>query len=252
MPAVFLSIIFMRTFFQTWNFLTLTLLFALPGMLIWAGRPDLRRVIVCVMPFSLPFACTEFLFYPSYWEPAFLFDLGRRMGFGIEDIIFVTGLATFTTTAYACACNRAYAPLGSIVFRSSCIRALWLFGITGALLLVLLVAGIPVIYSACLAMAAAALAMFWQRFDLITPALLGGCISVVTYFMLCLAAAALMPGLFENIWHTEKFLNIFIAGVPLEELLYGFASGFVATAFYPYVFHRRFIHRTASEAACAK
>ena len=61
-----------------------------------------------------------------------------------------------------------------------------------------------------------------------------------------------MPGLFKNIWHTEKFLNIFIAGVPLEELLYGFSSGFVATAFYPYVFGRRFIHRTANEAVCKK
>jgi hypothetical protein len=101
-------------------------------------------------------------------------------------------------------------------------------------------------------MAAAALAMFRQRPDLIAPALLGGCISAATYFLLCLAAAALMPGLFKNIWHTEKFLNIFIAGVPLEELLYGYSSGFVATAFYPYVFSRRFIHRTASEASCTK
>ena len=95
----------------------------------------------------------------------------------------------------------------------------------GALLLMLLGAGIPVIYSSCLAMAAAALAMLWQRPDLIAPALLGGCISAATYFMLCLAAGALMPGIFRNIWHTEKFLHIFIAGVPLEELLYGFLFG---------------------------
>jgi hypothetical protein len=242
----------MLNFFQTWNFLTLALLFALPGMLIWAWRPDLRRVIVRVIPFSLPFACTEFLFYPSYWEPAFLFDLGRRMGFGIEDIIFVAGLAAFTTTAYACGFNRAYAQLDSISFRSCCIRALWLFGLTGALLLMLLGAGIPVIYSSCLAMAAAALAMLWQRPDLIVPALLGGCISAATYFMLCLGAGAFLPGIFRNIWHTEKFLHIFIVGVPLEELLYGFSAGLVATAFYPYIFGRRFIYRTAHEAVCTK
>lgn len=251
MPAVF-YLLSMLNFFQTWNFLTLALLFALPGILIGAARPDLRRVIACVMPFSLPFACTEFLFYPSYWEPAFLFDLGRHIGFGIEDIIFVTGLAAFTTTAYACACKRAYAPLGSIAFRSCCIRALWLFGLTGALLLVLLEAGIPVIYSSCLVMAAAALAVFLQRPDLIVPSLLGGGISAATYFMLCLVATGLMPGIFKNIWHTEKFLNIFITGVPLEELLYGFSSGFVATAFYPYVYGRRFIRCTTSEVSCTK
>ena len=94
-------------------------------MLIWAARPDLRRVIACVMPFSLPFACTEFLFYPSYWEPAFLFDLGRRMGFGIEDIIFVTGLAAFTTTAYACGFNRAYGPHGAATRRAHAACGHW-------------------------------------------------------------------------------------------------------------------------------
>jgi hypothetical protein len=242
----------MLQFFQTWNFLTLALLFALPGILIGAARPDLRRVIACVLPFSLPFACTEFLFYPSYWEPAFLFDLGRRIGFGIEDIIFVTGLAAFTTTAYACGFNRSYGPHGSNSPRACCLRALGLFGLTGALLLLLLAFGMPILYGSCLAMAAAALAMLLQRPDLTAPALLGGGISAAVYFILCLAAGALMPGLFKNIWHTEKFLNIFIAGVPLEELLYGYSSGFVATAFYPYVFSRRFIHRTASEAACTK
>jgi hypothetical protein len=240
----------MQNFFLTWNFLTLALLFALPGMLIGAARPDLRRVIARVIPFSLPFACSEFLFYPSYWEPAFLFDLGRRIGFGIEDILFVTGLAAFTTTGYACACNRAYGPQGSITFRSCCIRTLWLFGLTGALLLGSLAAGLPVIYGACLVMAAATLAMLWQRPDLISPALLGGCISAATYFMLCLAAGRLMPGVFKNIWRTEKFLNIYMAGVPLEELLYGFSSGFAATAFYPYVFSRRFVRRGRERQGC--
>lgn len=251
MPAFFYPLPMLQ-FFQTWNFLTLALLFALPGMLIWTARPDLRRVIACVIPFSLPFACTEFLFYPSYWEPAFLFDLGRRMGFGIEDIVFVTGLAAFTTTAYACGFNRAYGPHGSNSPRACILRALGLFGLTGAFLVLLLASGMPIIYGACLAMAAAALVMLQQRPDLTAPALLGGCISAAAYFMLCLAAAALMPGIFKNIWHTEKFLNIFIAGVPLEELLYGFSSGFVSTAFYPYVFGRRFIHRTANEAVCIK
>jgi hypothetical protein len=238
----------MTNFLLQYNFLTLSLLFALPGMLIWAVRPDMRRAIFSMIPFSLPFACTEFLFYPGYWEPAFLLDLGRRIGFGIEDIIFVSGLAAFATTAYACACNRTYAPFSATTVLSSGLRALWLFGITGGLLLAMLGGGIPVIYGACLAMAAAAFAMLWLRPDLTTPALLGGSISAAAYFMLCLAAEALIPGLFRNIWHAEKFLNIFIAGVPLEELLYGYSSGLVATAFYPYVFSRRFIRRTANEA----
>lgn len=242
----------MTDFFLNYNFLTLALLFALPGMLIWAARPDLRRVIARIIPFSLPFAATEFLFYPGYWEPVFLFDLGRRMGFGIEDLLFVTGLAAFTTTAYASFCNRTYAPEGGAPPGACSIRALGLFALSAALLLGSLAAGMPAIYSTCLVMVSAACAVFLQRRDLVAPALLGGLIAAAVYFILCLAAGALMPGIFKNIWHTEKFLNIFIAGVPLEELLYGFAAGFVATAFYPYIFSKRFIHRSTLEAVCIK
>jgi hypothetical protein len=238
----------MTDFFLKYNFFTLSLLFALPGTLIWAARPDLRRAIACMIPSALPFAGTEYLFYPGYWEPAFLFDLGRRIGFGIEDIIFVSGLAAFTTTAYACVFNRTYAPLSGSRLVSCGLRALWLFSMTGGILLAMLAGGIPVIYGACLAMVAAFLAMLRLRPDLTVPALVGGGISVAAYFMLCLTAEAVMPGLFRNIWHAEKFLNIFIAGVPVEELLYGYSAGLVATAFYPYVFSRRFIRRTADKA----
>ena len=84
-----------------YNFLILTLIFWIPGILIYALRFDLRRIIHLMAAFSLPFALTEWLFYPEYWEPTFIFDLIHVFGFGIEDILFVTGLAAFTSTVYA-------------------------------------------------------------------------------------------------------------------------------------------------------
>jgi hypothetical protein len=238
----------MADFLIHYNFLTLALLFALPGTAIWLWRPDLRRVIGCIVPFALPFACTEFLFYPSYWEPVFLFGLGKRIGFGIEDFIFVAGLAAFTTTVYAACCNRAYTPSADSGFRGAALRALFLFASAGTLLLITLAVSIPVIYGACLVMAAIACVIIRQRPDLGFPALIGGCLSAAVYFLLCLAADVLMPGLFKNIWHTDKFLNIFFVGVPIEELLYGFSAGLAGTAFYPYVFAKQCIIRANSEA----
>ncbi len=235
----------MTDFFRHYNFFTLALLFALPGLLIWIARSDLHRVIVCVIAFALPFACTEFLFYPTYWEPFFLFDLGRRIGFGIEDIIFVAGLSAFTSTAYAFTCNRNYSPSDNNKLKHCVLRALGIFCFAGILLLSTLTVGIAAIYSTCLVMIAAASVMIWQRPDLTLPALFGGCFSAATYFILCLAAEKIIPGIFKNIWHTDKFLNIFIVGVPVEELIYGFSSGFIATAFYPYVFGSQFTLRKA-------
>ena len=233
----------MLDFFQTWNFLTLALLFALPGALIYVLRPDLRTHILRVVPFALPFAFTEFLFYPLYWEPEFLFDLGRRIGFGIEDFIFVAGLAAFSATVYAAFCNRTYAPCGSTTARACAVRALLLFSFAGALLACMLVAGIDVIYAACLAMLAAGLAAAARRRELLAPACIGAVLSSAVYFALCLLADLIMPGIFQAVWHTEKFLGMFILGVPLEELVYAWASGFAATAFYPCVFGLRFVRR---------
>ena len=83
-----------------YDFLILSLLFLVPGAVIYALRQDLRPVIRVMMLCSIPFAFTEFLFYPDYWEPVFLFDLAARIGFGIEDVVFVCGLGAFTSTGF--------------------------------------------------------------------------------------------------------------------------------------------------------
>jgi len=76
-----------------YNFLILSLLFWIPGVGAYFARPDLRRAMKRSVLCSLPFAFSEFLFYPEYWTPTFLFDLGVRLGFGIEDFLFVSALA---------------------------------------------------------------------------------------------------------------------------------------------------------------
>ena len=140
--------------------------------------------------------------------------------------MFVAGLAAFTTTAYAVFCNRAYAPLADAGPRATVLQGAGLFACAGTLF-----TGNACRrhsrYLRCLSGHGRDGMCYHtrQRHDLSVPALLGGCLSAATYFLLCLAADALMPGLFKNIWHTDKFLNIFIAGVPVEELLYGFTAG---------------------------
>jgi len=240
----------MLDFFQTWNFLTLALLFALPGVLVLVVRPDLRTVAARIVPFSLPFAFTESLFYPSYWEPAFLFDLGRRIGFGIEDFVFVAALAAFSTIIYPACCNRAYASHAPATGRAcAAVRALMLLAVAGALLAVLWAAGIAVIYGACMAMFVSGLAAAALRRDLFVPALIGGVCAGAVYFVVCCAADLIMPGIFQTVWHTEKFLGVFVLGVPLEELIYGGVAGFAATSFYPYVFGLRFVRRNVERHA---
>ncbi|MCX8043332.1 MAG: lycopene cyclase domain-containing protein [Desulfobacterota bacterium] len=223
-----------------YNFLIIATLFSLPGLIIWLCRKDLRPVITRMVPLALPFTFTEFLFFPDYWEPRFLFDLGERVGFGIEDFIFVAGLAAFTTTAYAVFNRKRYLPLEIINNAVIMKRCSSLFGLTVFLVATTVLLDIPIIYGSCATMMLVAAAIIAVRRDLLAPACLGALYSIATYYVVCVLCLIMIPDLFQTVWHSERFSKITVGGVPLEELCYGGAAGFCATVVYPYLFRMAF------------
>jgi len=225
---------------MAYNFLILSLFFLLPGTLIFMIRSDLRGAIVVMALCSIPFAFTESLFYPSYWEPKFLFDLADRIGFGLEDFLFVIGLGAFTSTAYAFFLGAHYEALGDVQPGTIVKRYVAVMSTAFALILIVRFLDIEMIYGSFGIMLGVGGFIGLRRKDLIVPGLLGGLLSMFVYSLLSLGFAWIIPGVYNLAWHTEKFLNVFILGIPLEELIYGFASGVAATVFYPYAFYQRF------------
>lgn len=228
---------------MTYSFLILSILLLIPAFLVWLLRPDLRQVIYLMALASIPFAFTERLFYPDYWEPLFLFDLVNIIGFGIEDILFVTGLAAFTSTAWAFTAKKTYLPLSTSPRLRPLPSALLLLLICFLMVALLAILGLPMIYGAPIIMTALGLAICTLRPDLLLPSLGGAAITTVVYTALCILLAILIPDVFELDWKTDQFLNLFILGVPLEEILYASTAGFIATAFYPFITHQRFAPR---------
>jgi hypothetical protein len=225
-----------------YNFLILCALFAAPAAGIFVLRPDLRRILKVSVPASIPFAATEFLFYPSYWRPKFLFDLADRIGFGIEDVLFVTSLGALTSTLYPFATRHTALPPTTPARRSELLRrALTPLLVALGATAILHLAGVPMIYGSCLIMAGVGAAILAVRRDLIVPALAGAVLTTIVYGALCIVLAAIIPGIFDLAWNTEQFSNVFVLGIPLEELLYAVSTGFVGTLFYPYVTGARFV-----------
>jgi hypothetical protein len=101
--------------------------------------------------------------------------------------------------------------------------------------------GIPTIYtSVAVMLSITAVMVLWRR-DLTFPSLLGGLVSMGVYGVICLLLDRMIPGVFTLNWHTERFLNRSVLGIPVEEILYSGAAGATATAFYPFAFFRVFI-----------
>jgi hypothetical protein len=225
---------------MTHDYLVLALLFLVPGTLIWFLRVDLRGLMRGAALMALPFATTEWLFYPEYWAPKFLFNLADRIGFGIEDVLLVVGLAAFASTAYAVAFRRTVAPLGASA--RAWRRVVGAFVAVLAVAVLLLGVGVPILYASVIAMVSLTGAVLVVRRDLLVPSLLGSGVTVVIYFGLCLCFEALVPGeAVERIWKPSLFLEGRLLGVPLDELLYGLGAGFASTAFPAWAFGLRFV-----------
>ncbi|WP_437676590.1 lycopene cyclase domain-containing protein [Sorangium sp. So ce131] len=226
---------------MTHDFLVLALLFLLPGAVVWRVRPDLRPLMKRTALASLPFALTERLFYPAYWTPKFLFDLAEHLGFGVEDVLFLVGLSSFSCTAYAVVFRRTPVPCGGAPRGAPWRRAAAAITSALAAAVALLAAGVPVLYAAVAAMLAVSGVLLAARPDLIAPSLLGALLSAAMYLVLCLAFAALVPGVFERTWRPSVLLpGRALLGVPADEILYGLGAGLSATVFPAWAFGLRY------------
>lgn len=218
-----------------YDFLVLSILTWVPAVVLLIMRPDLKKISWPLCGFSIPFAFTEVLFYPHYWEPYFVGDMGNKIGFGMEDFIFVTGLAAFTSIVYP-VLHRKTVDSSRIGWART--AKLGLFGLCA--LGGLLFAQVPILYATYLVTGLLTFRMVYLRQDLLGPAGLGGVWSTAVYFGICLIFGQIYPGAFETTWHTQDYLNIFVLGVPMEELLYGGLCGAAATVFYPFITQGRF------------
>lgn len=228
---------------MSYSFLVLSLLFLIPGALILVLRRDLRRMLLVMGVLSLPFAATEFLFYPTYWEPPMLFDLVEIIGFGIEDVLFVVGLGWLTAGIYPALTRRRVVGALPVFRRTALLRLLVIFAVVAAAVAATAAAGVATIYAAPLIMVAVTLWILRCREDLLLPALAGAVLTTLVYAVLSWLLLLLIPGVFELDWNTEEFSNIFVLGIPLEELLYGASAGLAGSVFYPYLTDARLLPR---------
>lgn len=226
---------------ERYSFLVLSLLFLVPPSAILLLRRDLRGILGLTAVLSLPFAATEFLFYPTYWNPETLFDLVQRIGFGIEDVLFVVGLGMLSAGIYPFVFGKRVLREASEPRGAMCGRAAVLLISAGVAVAVASAVGVHMIYAAPVVMVVADAAILLRRSDLLAPSVVGGLLTVCVYGGLSLLFQLLIPGVFELDWNTDEFLNVFVLGIPVEELMYGFSAGLVGSVFVPYVLRARFV-----------
>ena len=226
-----------------YDFLVLDMLLWLPWLLIYVLRPDLRQVLYVMGILSIPFAFTEFLFYPAYWQPHFLWNLADHIGFGIEDVLFVIPLGGVSSAAYATIFGKEYRHVPPVSVKLMVLKIVRVGLLCGGLVGLVALTGIPMIFGAISIMIIFFGGISWFRKDLFWPGILGGCACTGVYFGVLALYQQIYPGIFTTVWNTINFMNIFFLGIPIEEVLYGFACGLIATVFYPFLLQTHFQQR---------
>jgi hypothetical protein len=194
---------------------------------------------------TTPFGLTELLFVPKYWNPPSLFDLAHRTGFDIESLVFCFAIGGLAVAGY-----QAMAPTAEQVLpssdRTSHLHRWHLAALLSPffVLLVLLMLPWNPIYPGIVALFAGALASGLCRPDLWRNTLVGGVLFLALYAVFLLGLKLLWRGYIEAVWNLGDLIAWRPAGLPLEELLFGFGFGMYWSSVYEHVTWRQ---RNASQ-----
>ena len=226
-----------------YNFLVLCFLLGIPAVAAYGLRPDLRPALRWMALASLPFAFTESFFLQVYWSPEFLFHLGSRWGFGIEDFLFVAFLGMLTYAAYPIVFQKKLRITANKTRRITRFLPLVLGGL--ALAIILSSSLIPIIHATWCVMGLFVLATWAARRDLIGPSCASGAVMAIGYGLICLEWQIFYPGIFRSTWNQEALCGFFLWSVPIEELLYAGTAGMSGVLLYPLLTNREFLPRSS-------
>jgi len=206
-----------------------TLLVLLPGLVVFALRKDLQKEMLWAGAVALPFGFSE-IFFREYWRPPSLFNLIERVGFGIEDFLFVFSVGCIAAIVYEVIAKRRLQKLRQTKgthLLPYVILALAYAGLEGF-------SPFTSIYNAMLALFISAAFIAIVRHDLIPQIIVAAMLFGGLYFLLFLAFNYLFPGYISSVYRPEAVRLGLVFGVPLPEILFAISVGALWSALYEY------------------
>jgi len=218
--------------------------FLLPWVWIYLANPGHRRVIWRTSLVTSLFGLTEPIFVPEYWLPPSLFDLAQRTGFDIESLIFSFAIGGIGCAVFETLTKRDLAVVSAAERRSTRHR-LHLLALLSPFVLFVPLYLLPwnPIYPSLLTLLIGATGSVICRPDLRRKTLFGGLVFFGLYALFMLALVLTVPGYIERVWNLPALSGVLIAGIPLEELVFGLVFGMYWTGVYEHFAWRATVPR---------
>lgn len=210
-----------------------SVIFLLPWVWLYLANPGQRKVMLRVSFITALLGFIEPLFVPTYWNPPSLFELAQRTGFDIESLIFAFAIGGIGSVLYNTLTRQDLTPVSALERQSSRHR----FHMLALLLPYFLFVPLSFlpwnpIYPSLMSVLIGASASVICRPDLMRKTLIGGLLFLGLYMVFMLGLLWSSPGYIELVWNLRALSGVLIAGIPLEELLFGFVFGMYWTGVY--------------------
>ena len=210
--------------------------FAIIWGVFFLARPDLRKQSVIIglfVAFLTPLVGWWYL--NDYWSPVFTWEVRFwELRSGIDEILLGFFLGAVGSIGYEVLFRKS--PEGapqsrkSFSFAFPIVAFSMLYGV-GAGLAVF--TGINSIYASLISFALAIAGLSFLRKDLVWGGFMSGIVSSLTLFLsYVLWLEVIFPGTIKEWWYLGNISGVLILGVPIEEILWGFAWGWVAGMLY--------------------
>jgi hypothetical protein len=224
----------MRYAWFTWSVL---LLVVWSVVYISLRSRESRREMLVVSLWTSLLGFTEPLFVPVYWSPPSLFDLAQKTGFDIESLLFSFGIGGLTVVLYEWIFPMRHETVSLAERHQARHRFHILVLLSAPLIFFLLLAATRLnpIYSAILALTGGGLFTWWCRPDLLRKMVVSAFLFLGLYFLYFLTLVAVYPQYVSLVWNLGAISGIRILGIPLEELLFAFALGFLWSSVYEHL-----------------
>lgn len=200
--------------------------FLLPWLGLFLANPRRRPTMWRASAITALFGFTEPLFVPRYWTPPSLFDLAQHTRFDVESLVFSFAIGGIGLVLYGSLTSTSLAPLSAGARHDQRHR------FHRAALVLPLALFVPLyflpwnpIYPSLTCLIAGAAATAMCRPDLTSRVALSGLLFFALYAAFMFGLRLLAPGYIEQVWNLPALSGVLMWGVPLEELVFGFAFG---------------------------
>jgi hypothetical protein len=209
-----------------------SLIFAAAWAIFYLVGKNYRAQMLWGTVLSTPFALTGFLFIPQYWCPPSLFDLDRRFGISIEDILWSAAVGGIASVV-----SELLSGDRLVLIRGRRLAPRYEPLILVAAIFVVLEIFMPQrsMYNMIYAFLFGAVSIAYYRRDLIVHMINGGIIFGLCYLGLFAYFLVLYRDFIDKYYNKANLLGLYILRVPVEEIAFAVSGGLMWCVIYEYM-----------------